>query len=183
MLTPPSRMIHPNALLACVLESSLLAHVAADAQGLGVFRPWAVLRSWSDDGPDGPVMRVGGEGPEEIALRAVLSDGRVHPSLPEPSLLGGAADPESRRTALVGFCDAVIADLEAHYLPGPGKEDSRTSPTAIGRRDLVPWVPLSVDLAQEMHDAIVALRTTVLTVTVTDPGSGPVAFTPDRPVY
>ncbi|MBO3724372.1 tubulin-like protein [Actinomyces bowdenii] len=160
MLTPPSRMITANAWLPAVLESILLAYLRVGSQGLEAFRPWRVLRHWADDSSDEPQVSFGVTSPVERTIGELLSRGRLEGLTPVAGL-AEAGDPESRRTAMLAYCDLVLGDLEQNYLPGPGKADAPGHFTNYRKRTLVETTPLTIDLAQEMHDELRGVRETI----------------------
>lgn len=157
MLTPRSRMIAPNAWLASVLESMLLAHLQAGRRGLEAFRPWKVLRRWAEDGENRKEISIDDDGPLWDVFAELLGRGRVG-DLPVPGPLEGLEAPEERRRALVGQCDVIVKDLDSKYLPGAGKTDDARHFTNYTRRSQVATTPLSVDMAREMRDELAKVR-------------------------
>lgn len=172
MLTPPSRMIVNNAWLPVVLESSLLAYVQAQRTGLDAFRPWKVLRTWADTSESGPIVSLGTTGPEEKLVGRLLAAGTLSDQLRPAVDLSATDDPEERRSALLSWIDAVLADLDQHYLPGPGKADGGASFTNFRKRAQVEITPLTIDLAQEMVEGLTQLRSVIAEAPVATDGEG-----------
>ena len=156
MLTPPSRMIAPNAWLPAVLESCLLAYLRVEHEGLDAFRPWRALRRWADDSINGPRESFGRATSVETALAELLGEGSIDGLTPVIDLADASA--EERRQLLLGFVDAVLTDLDQNYLPGPGKADGPGHWTNYRKRDLVLTTPLTVDLAEEMRHELSSVR-------------------------
>lgn len=156
MLTPPSHMIAPNAWLPAVLESCLLAYLRVEHEGLDAFRPWRALRRWADDSVNGPQESFGRATSVETALAELLGEGSLDGLTPVIDLAGAPA--EERRRLLLGFADAVLTDLDQNYLPGSGKADGPGHWTNYRRRELLATTPLTVDLAEEMHRELSAVR-------------------------
>ena len=148
MLTPPSRMIAPNAWLPAVLEFCLLAYLRVDHEGLDAFRPWRALRCWADDSDNHPRESFGRATSAETALAELLGEGSLDGLTPVIDLAGAPA--EERHRLLLGFADAVLTDLDQNYLPGPGKADEPGHWTNYHRRELLATTPLTVDLAEEI---------------------------------
>ena len=168
LLTPRARMIAPNAWLASVLESMLLAYVQIERRGLEAFRPWKVLRRWADDGENDKEISIDDDGPVWTVLGELLGRGHVA-GLPVPGSLEGLEDAEERRKKLLAQCDLILRDLDQKYLPGAGKADDAKHFTNYAKRVRVETTPLSVDLAQEMYDELVEVREILTRV---EPSSG-----------
>ena len=162
MLTPPSRMIAPNAWLPAVLESCLLAYLRVDHEGLDAFRPWRALRRWADDSDNHPRESFGRATSVETALAELLGEGSIDGLTPVIDLADASA--EERRQLLLGFVDAVLTDLDQNYLPGPGKADGPGHWTNYRKRDLVLTTPLTVDLAEEMRHELSSVRDILVVV-------------------
>ena len=162
MLTPPSRMIAPNAWLPAVLEACLLAYLRVGHEGLEAFRPWQALRYWADDSVNRHQESFGLGTPVDAALAELLGEGSLDGLTPAIDLAEAA--PQERRQRLLSFVDAVLADLDRNYLPGPGKADEPGHWTNYRKRDLIATTPLTVDLAAEMHHELTAVRQVLATV-------------------
>ena len=162
MLTPPSRMIAPNAWLPAVLEACLLAYLRVGHEGLDAFRPWQALRYWADDSVNRHQESFGLGTPVDAALAELLGEGSLDGLTPAIDLAEAA--PQERRQRLLSFADAVLADLDRNYLPGPGKADEPGHWTNYRKRDLIATTPLTVDLAAEMHHELGAVRQVLATV-------------------
>ncbi|WP_136314051.1 tubulin-like doman-containing protein [Actinomyces procaprae] len=176
MLTPPSRMIAPNAWLPAILESTLLAYLRIGRDGLEVFRPWSVLRRWADDGANQHQEAFGRDTPVQSMLAELLGRGAVDGLTPGVDL-EDARSAEERRERLLAYCDAILADLDQNYLPGEGKADAPGHWTNFHRRELVETTPLSVDLAAEMSAELRAVREDLAQVAPVDAVGGTRAVT------
>lgn len=159
MLTSHAQMITPNSALAAVLESILLAYLDVD-DNLTVFRPWQVLRHWSDPSTNEPEVRYGAKTPTQRVVAELLGSGSFG-GLGTSPLLEGLSSPTERRERMLAFCDQVLADLDTRYLPGEGKRDEPGFFTNIADRDTVRSTPLSIDLAREMYDQLADIRAVV----------------------
>ncbi|QPL04923.1 MULTISPECIES: tubulin-like doman-containing protein [Actinomyces] len=163
LLTPPSQMRAPNAMLPALLESVLLAYLEVPAKGLDAFRPWAVLRRWVDDGVNEPLVMFGVLSAAQKNLGALLATGSVD-GLTGAVDLSACTSVEERRTELLAHCDKLLAYIDEHYLPGPGKRDESGWFTNYKKRELIETTPLTVDLAQEMHDELAKVRSDLATL-------------------
>jgi hypothetical protein len=167
MLTPPSRMIVSTAWLPAVLESALLAYLEADEKGLAAFRPWTVLRRWADIGQLTPTLSLDGKKEDSRVMGTLLGTGQIAPGLTSVVPLDGLADPEERRAALLDYCAKVAEVLDQRFLPGPGKRDHPQVFANMKHRAQVATTPLTIDLAGEMRDELLALRAVIETVVPT----------------
>ena len=176
MLTPPSRMITANAWLPAVLESSLLAYLQVGEDGLQAFRPWRALRGWADASVNEPQVAFGVATPVDEAVSELLGMGQVDGLTPVAGI-DQLPDPELRREKLLSYCDVILGDLEQNYLPGPGKADQPGHFTNYRKRSLVETTPLTIDLAQDMHDELSRLRDVIASARpATAPGASPASF-------
>lgn len=176
MLTPPSRMITANAWLPAVLESSLLAYLRVGEDGLQAFRPWRVLRRWADASVNEPQIAFGVTTPVDETVSTLLGRGQVDGLTPAAGI-DQLTDPELRREKLLSYCDVILGDLEQNYLPGPGKADEPGHFTNYRRRSLVETTPLTIDLAQDMHDELSRVRGVVASAPpASDLGASPTSF-------
>lgn len=158
MLTPPSQMIVSTAWLPIVLESVLLAYLGTRERGLSAFRPWNVLRRWADRGQFEPSTSLDRGTEDSQVVARLLADGDVGTGLPTIVDLTAMTDPEERRAALLAHCDKIADFLDQRFLPGPGKSEDPRAFTNFRHREQVANAPLTVDLAREMREQLLALR-------------------------
>lgn len=163
MLTPPSRMIVSTAWLPAVLESSLLAYIEADEKGLAAFRPWTVLRRWADTAELAPTLSLDGGTADSKIIGTLLGTGQIAEGLTSVAPLAGLTDPEERRAALLDYCSKVAEVLDQRFLPGPGKRDHPQVFANMKHRSQVATTPLTIDLATEMREELLALHQVIST--------------------
>ena len=114
--------------------------------------------------------------PVDETVSTLLGRGQVDGLTPAAGI-DQLTDPELRREKLLSYCDVILGDLEQNYLPGPGKADEPGHFTNYRRRSLVETTPLTIDLAQDMHDELSHVRSVVASAPpASDLGASPTSF-------
>src|SRR5699024_11673250 len=108
-------------------------------------------------------MSLDGGTADSKVIGTLLGTGQIAEGLTSVAPLAGLTDPEERRAALLDYCSKVAEVLDQRFLPGPGKRDHPQVFANMKHRSHVATTPLTIDLAAEMREELLALHQLIST--------------------